>query len=143
MKNYSLKFANIFCMDILTQFIIIMIILELFEARLQKANTLGAVIEKLYIYYKKSIFLFFMVHPTFYFVLFVSLYLNVLDFYIISILLIKLFDIFFKIELIKQRYIHQNMDKELEKILTLKMAPWMGFLGVFLYVPLLFMAIFP
>ncbi|MBU1667925.1 hypothetical protein KKC13_05855 [bacterium] len=130
-------------MDILTQFIIIMIILELFEARLQKANTLGAVIEKLYIYYKKSIFLFFMVHPTFYFVLFVSLYLNVLDFYIISILLIKLFDIFFKIELIKQRYIHQNMDKELEKILTLKMAPWMGFLGVFLYVPLLFMAIFP
>lgn len=130
-------------MDIRIQFIIIMIILELFEANLQKAATLGAVIEKLHIYYKKSVFLFFLMHPTFYFVIFVSLYLNVLDFYIITILLIKIFDIFFKIELIKQRYRDKNMDKELEKMLTLQMAPWMGFLGVLMYVPLLFMAIFP
>jgi len=130
-------------MDILTQFIVIMIVLELFEAHLQKAETLGAVIDKLYLYYKQSVFLFFIIHPTFYFVLFISLYLNVLNFYIITILLIKIFDIFFKIELIKQRYIYQNMEKELESMLTLKMAPWMGFLGVLIYVPLLFMAIFP
>jgi hypothetical protein len=83
-----------------------------------------------------------MVHPTFYFTLFVSLYLNLVNFYIIVILLIKTFDIFFKIELIKQRYFQKEMDKELEGMLSLKMAPWMGVLGVFMYVPLLFMAIF-
>jgi len=44
--------------------------------------------------------------------------------------------------LIKQRYGQKEMDKELEGMLSLKMAPWMGLLGVFMYVPLLFMAIF-
>jgi len=129
-------------MEIFTQFIIIMIVLELMEASLQKANTLGEMIEKLYVYYNKSVFLFFMIHPTFYFILFVSIYLNIVNFYIIAILLIKTFDIFFKIELIKQRYIKKDMDKELEMMLNLKMAPWMGLLGVIMYVPLLFMAIF-
>ncbi len=129
-------------MEILTQIIIIMIVLELMEASLQKAKTLGEMIEKLYVYYNKSVFLFFMIHPTFYFILFVSLYLNLVNFYIVVILLIKTFDMFFKIELIKQRYIQKDMDKELEKMLSLKMASWMGLLGVFMYVPLLFMAIF-
>ncbi|RUM70029.1 MAG: hypothetical protein DSZ07_03410 [Sulfurovum sp.] len=128
-------------MEIFTQLITIMIVLELMEASLQKSNTLGEMIEKLYIYYNKNIFLFFMLHPTFYFTLFVSLYLNIVNFYIIVILVIKTFDIFFKIELIKQRYIKQDMDKELRKMLSLKMSPFMGFLGVFIYVPLLFMAI--
>jgi len=128
-------------MEIFTQLITIMIVLELMEASLQKSNTLEEMIEKLYVYYNKSIFLFFMLHPTFYFTLFVSLYLNIVNFYIIVILLIKTFDIFFKIELIKQRYIKQDMDKELKEMLSLKMSPWMGFLGVFIYVPLLFMAI--
>ena len=129
-------------MEILTQLITIMIVLELMEASLQKATTLGGMIEKLYVYYNKSIFLFFMIHPTFYFTLFVSLYLNIVNFYIIVILLIKTFDIFFKIELIRQRYYQKEMDKELEGMLTLKMAPWMGLLGIFMYVPLLFLGIF-
>ena len=129
-------------MEILTQLITIMIVLELMEASLQKATTLGGMIEKLYVYYNKSIFLFFMIHPTFYFTLFVSLYLNIVNFYIIVILLIKTFDIFFKIELIRQRYYQKEMDKELEGMLTLKMAPWMGLLGIFMYVTLLFLGIF-
>ena len=95
-------------MEIVTQFIIIMILFELIEANLQKASTLGDMIEKLYIYYDKSIFLFFMIHPTFYFVLFISLYLDILNFYIVAILLIKTFDMFFKIELIQQRYIKKE-----------------------------------
>ena len=129
-------------MELFTQFIIIMIVLELMEASLQNAKTLGGMIEKLYAYYNKSIFLFFMIHPTFYFILFVSTYLNLLNFYIIAILLIKTFDMFFKIELIKQRYIQKDMDNELKEMLSLEMAPWMGLFGVFLHVPLLFMAIF-
>jgi hypothetical protein len=130
-------------MEIFSQLIIIMIVLELIEANLQKAGTLGEMIEKLYVYYNKSIFLFFIIHPTFYFVLFISLYLDILNFYIVAILIVKTFDMFFKIELIKQLYLSNNMDDELKEMLTMRLAPWMGVLGVFMYVPLLFMAIFP
>ena len=128
-------------MEIVTELIIIMIFLELIESHLQRAGTLGEMIDKLYTYYEKSIFLFFVVHPTFYFVLLVSLYLNIFDFYIMAILLFKVFDIFFKIEMIKQRHLLKQMDSELIEVLNTKMAPWMGLLGVFTYVPLLFMAI--
>jgi len=118
-----------------------MIFLELIESHFQRAGTLGEMIDRLYRYYKKSVFLFFISHPTFYFVLCVALYLDIFNFLIIIILLFKLFDIFFKIEMIKQRYLLKEMDSELDKMLNAKMAPWMGLLGVFTYVPLLFMAI--
>jgi hypothetical protein len=130
-------------MEMATNIIIVMILLELFEIYLHKARTLGGMIEKLYGYYKKSIFLFFMVHPTFYFVIFVTIYLDILNFYMVTILVIKTFDIFFKIELIRQRYYYDRMDRELSEMLTLKLTSWMGYLGLFTHVPLLFMAITP
>lgn len=128
-------------MDIVFQLITIMIFLELIEAHFQRAGTLGEMIDRLYGYYSKSIFLFFILHPTFYFVLCVGLYLNVFNFFIITILLFKILDLFFKIEIIKQRYQKEEMDSELVKMLNSQMAPWMGFLGLITYVPLLFMAI--
>jgi hypothetical protein len=123
------------------QLILIMILLELIEAYLQRASTLGEMIDKLYEYYKKSIFLFFLAHPTFYFVLCVALYFNIFNFYMGAILLFKVFDIFFKIEMIKQRYQEKEMDSELVEMLNHQIVPWMNLLGLFAYVPLLFMAI--
>ena len=128
-------------MEMLSQIILIMIVLELMESHFQKAGTLGEVISRLYTYYRQSIFLFFMVHPTFYFVLLITLYFKIFNFYILTILLFKVFDIFFKIELIKQYFILKQIDPELEKVFHTKMAPWMSFLGLFTYVPLLFLAI--
>jgi len=128
-------------METATNIIIIMISLELLEIYLHKADTLGEMVDKLYGYYKSSIFLFFIVHPTFYFILFVSIYLNILDFYIISILVIKTFDMFFKIEMIRQRYFYAKMDSELAEMFKLKFTSWMAYLGLFTHVPLLFMAI--
>jgi hypothetical protein len=118
-----------------------MIFLELIEAYLQWANTLDEMIDKLYSYYNKHIFIFFLSHPTFYFVLCVALYLDTFNIYIIIILLFKVFDVFFKIEMIKQRYEEKNMDSELAEMLNSHISPWMRFLGLFTYVPLLFMAI--
>ncbi len=130
-------------MNILTQIILLMIMLELIEANFQKAPTLELMIARLNGYYQKSIFLFFLVHPSFYFTLLVALYLDLFNFYMIAILLIKTMDIFFKIEMIRQRYILGEMDPELEGMLELKISPWMSLLGVFMYVPLLVMALFP
>jgi hypothetical protein len=119
-----------------------MTLLEIVEANFQKAPTLGMMIDRLYEYFYKSIFLFFSVHPTLYFVLLVSLYTKILNFYIISILVIKIFDIFFKIEMIRQRHIKREMDVALADIMDMEMTPWVGYLGTLMYVPLLAMALF-
>ena len=128
-------------MEILLQIIFAMILLELLELYLHKADSLVMLIDKLFTYYEKSIFLFFIVHPSFYFVLGVLLYFDAFNFYGITILVLKIFDLFFKIELIRQRYFKQNMDLELQKMLEMKLTFSMKFLALFVHVPLLYMAI--
>lgn len=130
-------------MNILSQIVLLMLIIELIETHLHKAETLGLIIDRLYGYYQKSVFLFFLVHPSFYFTIFVSLYLNILNFYMIAILLLKGLDIFFKIEMMRQKFVYkESMDKELENMLRLKMSPLVSFLSSLMYVPLLAMALF-
>lgn len=130
-------------MNILSQIVLLMLIIELIETHLHKAETLGLMIDRLYGYYQKSVFLFFLVHPSFYFTVFVSLYLNILNFYMIAILLLKGLDIFFKIEMMRQKFVYkESMDKELENMLRLKMSPLVSFLSSFMYLPLLAMALF-
>jgi len=50
-------------------FTLILLLAELFEAALQRSENLLGVVEKLYRYYKKSIFLFFAIQPGFYVIL--------------------------------------------------------------------------
>jgi hypothetical protein len=119
-----------------------MLIVELIETHLHKAETLGLMIERLYGYYQKSVFLFFLVHPSFYFVAFVSIYLNLLNFYMIAIFFLKGLDIFFKIELMRQRFVYREMEPDLEMMMQLKMSPFVTFLSSLMYVPLLAMALF-
>ena len=128
-------------MEIVLQVIFALILLELLELYLHQANTLSDLIDKLYGYYRESIFLFFLVHPTFYFVLGVLLYFNAFNFYGITVLMLKGFDIFFRIELIKQRYYLPSMDAELQKMMEMKLTFSMKFLALFVHVPLLYMAI--
>jgi len=128
-------------MEIVIQIIIVMVILELFELHIQKSDTLAELISKLYGYYRQSVFIFFMIHPSLYFVLGVLLYFDAFNFFGITILVLKTFDVFFKIEMIKQSYFSTDMDPELEKMMSMKLTPTMRFLGLIVYVPLLFMAI--
>ena len=128
-------------METALQIIFALILLELLELYLHQANRLDELIDKLYGYYRESIFLFFIVHPTFYFVLGVLLYFDAFNFYGITVLMLKVFDIFFRIELIKQRYYLPNMDAELKKMMEMKLTFSMKFLALFVHVPLLYMAI--
>lgn len=119
-----------------------MIALEIIEANFQKAATIGGMIDRLYGYYHKSVFLLFLAHPTLYFILFVSISTNIINIYIIIIILIKIFDIFFKIEIIQQKYIKKSIDRELIPILEMPITPLMRYLGIFIYVPLLVLGLF-
>ncbi|WP_373029191.1 hypothetical protein [Sulfurovum sp.] len=122
-------------------FTIILLFAELFEAYIQRAQTLLGVLEKLYAYYQKSIFLFFLIQPGFYFILFVVLLTGVLNVTMVFLLAIKIFDIFYKIELIKKVFIEREVSPELAQMLEWKMPSMFFLMGAVLYPPLLFYAL--
>ncbi len=122
-------------------FTLILLLAELFEAYIQRSETLLGVLEKLYAYYDKSIFLFFLIQPGFYFILFVVLVTGVLNVSMIFLLAIKVFDIFYKIELIKKVFIVREVSPEIAQMLEWKIPPLFFLMGAGMYPPLLFYAL--
>ena len=114
---------------------------ELFEAYIQRSETLLGVLEKLYVYYDKSIFLFFLMQPGFYVLLFIVMYTGMLNLSMIFILAIKVFDIFYKMELIKKVFLEREVSMEIAQMLEWKMPSWFFLMGVGMYPPLLFYAL--
>lgn len=119
----------------------ILTVAELFEAFIQRAENLIGVLQNLYSYYQKNIFLFFLVQPGFYLLLCIIVYTEVLNITMIFLLALKIFDIFYKIELIKQLFIKQQVSQDLVQMLEYKMPSSFYFLGVFTYPPMLFFAL--
>ena len=128
-------------MENILLFTAILVLLELFEATMQRAETLYGVMERLNVWYQKSIFTFFLIHPSLYFILFVVVVTNVLNVYMILILVFKVFDLFYKIELIKTIFIKQKIPADLSAMLEWKIPQWFFLMGVGLYPPLLFYAL--
>ena len=128
-------------MENLFTLVAILVLLELFEAYFQRADTLYGIMEKLYAWYSKSIFAFFLIHPSFYFTLFVVIVTDILNIYMILLLTLKVFDLFYKIELIKKIFIQQNISSDLSEMLEWKIPPWFFLMSIGLYPPLLFYAL--
>jgi hypothetical protein len=120
---------------------IILLFAELFEATIQRAQTLLGVLAKLYAYYQKSIFLFFLIQPGFYFILFVVVLTGVLNLTMIFLLALKIFDLFYKIELIKKVFIERKVSPEIAQMLEWKLPSMFFLMGAALYPPLLFFAL--
>ena len=120
---------------------LILLLAELFEAYIQRSGTLFGVLEKLYAYYQKSIFLFFLIQPGFYVILFIVLLTGVLNVSMVFLLAIKIFDIFYKIELIKKVFIQGEVSQEIAQMLAWKMPPYFFLMGAGMYPPLLFYAL--
>ena len=129
-------------------FTLLLVIAELIEAYIQtkgrdtqRAETLFGVLVNLHHYYRKSIFLFFLVQPGFYVLLFIALVTGVLNASMIFLLALKIFDMFYKIELIKKVFIEKQVSEEVGQMLEWKMPPYFFLLGVGMYPPLLFYAL--
>lgn len=120
---------------------LLLLIAELFEALTQRSETLLGVLEKLYSYYDRSIFLFFLMQPGFYVLLFIIILTNTLNMSMVLLLAIKIFDMFYKMELIRKLFIERKVSMELAQMLEWKMPSWVFLMGVFMYPPLLYFAL--
>ncbi len=125
-------------MDMILLLTLTLLLAELFEAFTQRAQTLFAVLENLYAFYQKSIFLFFLMQPGFYVLVFIVLITGVLNASMIFLLAIKIFDMFYKIELIKKVFIQGNIPVEMAEMLNWKMPKYFFLMGSAMYPPLLF-----
>lgn len=94
-----------------------------------------------YHYYQKTIFLFFLMHPSFYYVLFVILFTQVLNGWMVAILLLKSLDLFFKLRIMHAVFVERSVDQSLGMILSEPLSPWLFLTGVTLYPFLLFYAL--
>ena len=120
--------------------LIIYIALELFEIQWQKAENLIGIIGKLYRYYKKSIILFFLMHPTFYFGLGLAMITD-LAFSAVALVFIKTVDIATKVLLIQQIFEKKELSAEMSAMMVTPLHPLMSYLSIVVYTPLVYFAL--
>jgi hypothetical protein len=122
-------------------YILFLIFFELFEIAWQYSDTLYQILEKAYRYYSKSIFVFLLMHPSFYFILFVVLATGRLNVSMIIIFTLKIFDMFTKIELVRKLFVEQKISVEMESLLRKRIYKIFFLSGILMYTPLLYIAL--
>ena len=104
---------------------------ELFESNWQKHETLYGLIYNNYQIYQKNIFLYFILHASFFYALFVGLYLNNYGFWMSSIVIIKFLDMAFKLNMMQKL----SAGTEIKDVmpLNMKMNDMFRYFNVLLY----------
>jgi len=124
--------------DTLLNYLILYTFLELYEVQWQKANTLLGMLTRMYEQYKKSVFIFLLMHPTFYFAIMFMMITNYNEFSII-LLLVKSVDILTKMLLIKKVFIEKSLSESISVELLMPLKKWMPYIGLALYLPLIYL----
>ncbi len=122
--------------------LIVYVALELFEVRWQKAGNLIGVLGRLYYYYRRSIILFLLMHPTFYFGIGLAMITD-LALSAVILVFIKTADIAVKIMLIQQIIERKEVSVEMSAILIAPLHPVMPYLSPLVYTPLVYFALAP
>ena len=122
-------------------FIVGLIICELFESRWQYASTMGGVLENIEHYYKKSIFLLLLMHPSFYLVLFILIYNGAHGILLGIMVVMKGADIATKLWMISSLE-KGTLSPEFRAMLSMPIPHWMPWINVVIYPALLSLALF-
>jgi hypothetical protein len=117
-------------MDILS-LLLIFIAVELFESNWQKSDSMYGLISNNFSMYKKSIFLYFTLHLSFFYTIFVSVYLINFSFWMSSILVIKFLDISFKLNMMKKLSNGASLEEVMP--INVKMTPIFRYMNVIIY----------
>jgi len=124
-------------MEIVLVYVLLLAILEYFESSWQKDSTLGGMIQKAYAHYSKNIFLFFLMHPGLYFLVFLVVLTQNYSFWILFPIVIKATDIIFKISII-QKLEKNELSSEYKMILSQPIPSYMFYIPIILYPTLLY-----
>ena len=126
--------------DVVLNYIFLFIILEIYEISWQKAPSIMGMLIRMYKHYQKSIFLFLIMQPTFYFAIGFAILTNYAPSALI-LLFIKTFDIATKILLIEQIFTKKELSQELSLILLAPINSFLPYIGVIIYPILIALAI--
>jgi len=112
-------------------FFFIFIAIELFETNWQKSDTLYGLINNNFLVYKKNIFVYFVLHLSFFYSLYLALNLNNFGFFMSSIIVLKFLDISFKLLLMKRL----SNGKNIEELIPINMpvSAVLRYLNVLIY----------
>ena len=121
-------------------YIIIFMALEFYEVLWQKANTLIGMLARMYEHYHKSVFIFLLMHPTFYFLI-AFMMINDYKGYAVLLLSIKTMDIATKLIMIKQVFIDKEISEEMSIMLLTPLHKFVPYIGLVAYPPLVYMAL--
>lgn len=121
-------------------FLLLYILLEVYEVQWQKAETLMDMLARMYRYYHKSIFLFFIMHPTFYFAVWFMFYTNYNP-YALALLFFKTADIASKIIMIQKIFIEKEISREFAQSLLTPIGSYLPYAGLALYPFFIYMAL--
>lgn len=126
--------------DLILNYVLLFVFLELYEITWQKAPSIMGMVIRMYRYYSKSIFLFLLMQPTFYFSIgFVML--SDYNVYAMILLFLKTVDVATKILLIEQVFIKRKLSHDLSLILLAPINSFLPYLGLLVYPPLILLAL--
>lgn len=126
--------------DDLLNYLIVFVLFEIFEVWWQKAPSIMGMLLRMYKYYSKSIFLFLMMHPTFYFSIGFAMLCDY-NIYAVLMLLLKTADVIAKIMLIEQVFTKRELSHELSLILLAPINSFLPYIGLLVYPPLVLLAL--
>ncbi len=122
-------------------YIVIYIAFELYEVQWQKADTMQGMLFRMYHYYKRSIFVFLLMHPTFYFAASFMIFTHY-NIYALLLFAIKSADIATKLILMKQIFIDKEVSSEMSMMLQTPIHWMLPYIGLTVYPFLIYMALF-
>lgn len=126
--------------DVILNYIALFVLLELYEISMQKAPTIMGMILRMNRYYSKSVLLFLVMQPTFYFAIGFAMLCDY-DIFAMIFLFLKTADIATKILLIEQVFTKKRLSHEMSLILLAPIDAFLPYLGLIIYPVLIALAI--
>jgi len=119
-------------METILALLILFVLFELFEIQWQKAPTMLAMLARMYQRYRQNIFAFFLLHPTYFFAIWLIVYTHS-DLPAMLMLFTKTVDIATKIVLMQQVFEKREVSTQLHEMLIAPMQSWMPYVGLAFY----------
>ncbi|WP_456433776.1 hypothetical protein [Nitratifractor sp.] len=113
---------------------------ELVEISWQYAPRFSRAMERIYALYRRSIFLFFLGHTGYLYILYVALRYDLLDWPIIVAIALKTLDVFTKLELMRKIYVRREHDEMVAELMELDFPRWVWAIGPLSYPWLIYLA---